>query len=226
MRSPRWQAQRFRPLLLHLRRILVIRNGLELHIVELAVDPFDLADIHVLDHFARLRIDGDRPAFACGWQLLGLHECMEPRHDFFGNPFVNIGRAECPSFNCRPLGLRQEGKAALQVEALQQLLRECVLTSQGLAGLAQAFFPKAAAIVLTPWTLAANQDLAYPSTQGERPADLAEGAQYFAALDALTAEDVEVYRLLVEVAHLVKPLAALHEEPLRSRVLARQQLGQ
>jgi len=32
-----------------------------------------------------------------------------------------------------------------------------------------------------------------------------------------------VYRLLVEVLHLVKPLAALHEEPLRRRVLARQQ---
>ena len=76
---------------------------------------------------------------------------------------------------------------------------------------------------MTPWTLAANQDLAYPRTQGERPADLAEGAQYFAALDALTAEDVEVHRLLIEVFHLVKPLAAIHEEPLRSRVLVRQQ---
>ena len=76
---------------------------------------------------------------------------------------------------------------------------------------------------MTPWTLAANQDLAYPQTQGERPADLEEGGQYFAALDALTAEDVEVYRLLFEVFNLVKPLSALHKEPLRSRVLARQQ---
>jgi hypothetical protein len=138
----------------------------------------------------------------------------------FPEGFMVLGDA-ISNFN--PIYGQGMSAAALQVEALQQLLRECVMTSQGLAGLAQAFFPKAAAIVLTPWTLAANQDLAYPRTQGERPADLAQGAQYFAALDALTAEDVEVYRLLVEVAHLVKPLAALHEEPLRSRVLARQQ---
>ena len=77
--------------------------------------------------------------------------------------------------------------------------------------------------MLTPWTLAASQDWAFPRTQGDRPADLEEGAQYFAALDALTADDVEVYRLLVDVFQLVKPLSALHEEPLRRRVLARQQ---
>jgi hypothetical protein len=52
-------------------------------------------------------------------------------------------------------------------------------------------------------------------------ADLAERARYFAALDALTAEDVAVHRLLVEVLNLVKPLSALYEEPLPSRVLAR-----
>jgi hypothetical protein len=112
--------------------------------------------------------------------------------------------------------------AALQVQALQQVLHERATALQGLDGLAQSFFPKAAAIVLTPWTLAAHQDWAFPQTQGDRPADLEEEAQYFAALDALTAEDIEVYRLLVDVFHLVKPLSALQEEPWRSRVLTRQ----
>jgi len=138
----------------------------------------------------------------------------------FPEGFMVLGDA-ISSFN--PIYGQGMSSAALQVEALQQLLREYAITSQGLEGLAQTFLPKAAEIVLTPWTLAANQDLAYPRTQGERPADLEEGAQYFEALDALTAEDVEVYRLLIEVFHLVKPLAAIHEEPLRSRVLARQQ---
>jgi hypothetical protein len=113
--------------------------------------------------------------------------------------------------------------AALQVQALQQVLHERATALQGLDGLAQAFFPKAAEIVLTPWTLATHQDWAFPQTQGDRPADLEEEAQYLAALDALTAEDVEVYRLLVDVFHLVKPLSVLHEEPLRGQVLARQQ---
>jgi hypothetical protein len=90
---------------------------------------------------------------------------------------------------------------------------------QGLTGLAQTFFPQAAEIIVTPWTLAATQDWVYPQTQGERPADLEEDAQYVAALDTLTAEDVEGHRLMVEVFNLVKPLSALHEEPWRSRVL-------
>jgi hypothetical protein len=45
-------------------------------------------------------------------------------------------------------------------------------------------------------------------------------------VDALTAEDNEVYRLLFEVLHLAQPLSALREEPLRSRVEAhRRQRG-
>jgi len=133
--------------------------------------------------------------------------------------FVVLGDA-ISSFN--PVYGQGMSSAALQVKALQQLLTERATGVQGLADLAQSFFPKAADIIATPWTLAAAQDWAYPQTQGERPANLEEDAQYFAALDALTAEDVEVYRLMVDVFNLVKPLSALHEEPLRSRVLARQ----
>jgi hypothetical protein len=112
---------------------------------------------------------------------------------------------------------------ALQVKALQLLLAERAINRHELAGLAQSFFSQAAEVIATSWTLAANQDLAYPQTHGERPADRADGAQYFAALDALTTEDIEVHRLVIEVFHLLKPLLALHEEPLRSRVLAQQQ---
>jgi hypothetical protein len=64
------------------------------------------------------------------------------------------------------------------------------------------------------------RDFAYPGTRGERPADLEEHGQYFADVDALTAEDLEVQRLVTEVLNLAKPLSALQEEPLRSRVEA------
>jgi 2-polyprenyl-6-methoxyphenol hydroxylase-like FAD-dependent oxidoreductase len=138
----------------------------------------------------------------------------------FPEGFLVLGDA-MSSFN--PFYGQGMSAAALQVQALQQLLAERATGGQGLAGLAQSFFPRAAEIIATPWTLAANQDLAYPQTQGERPADSEERAQYFAALDALTADDIEVHRLIIEVFHLVKPLSALQEEPLRSRVLARQQ---
>ena len=68
--------------------------------------------------------------------------------------------------------------------------------------------------------LAAGRDFAYPQTQGQRPEDLEESTQYFADVDALTAEDLEVQRLMAEVLNLAKPLSALREEPLRSRVEA------
>jgi hypothetical protein len=110
--------------------------------------------------------------------------------------------------------------AALQVQALQQLLGAREAGSQGLDGLALAFFPKAGEIIETPWALAAGRALAYPRTAGQRPADLEERTQYFADVDALTAEDIEVQRLVVEVLHLAKPLLALQEEPLRRRAEA------
>jgi len=142
----------------------------------------------------------------------------------FPEGLLVLGDALC-SFN--PVYGQGMSVAALQVKALQQLLTERAAGAQGLAGLALAFFPKAAAEIVTPWTLAANQDLAYPQTRGERPPNLEESAQYFAALNALAAEDREVHQLLAEVFHLVKPLGVLMEEPLQSRVVAhqRQQAG-
>jgi 2-polyprenyl-6-methoxyphenol hydroxylase-like FAD-dependent oxidoreductase len=59
------------------------------------------------------------------------------------------------SFN--PLHRQGMRAAALQVQALRQLSAERTSGSQGLEGLALAFFPKAADVIATPWTLAANQ---------------------------------------------------------------------
>jgi flavin-dependent dehydrogenase len=113
--------------------------------------------------------------------------------------------------------------AALQAEALQQVLSGRAMESQGLDGLASAFFPKAAHVVGNPWTLAANFDFAYPQTRGTRPPNLAESMQYFAAMSVVAAEDVGVQRLMAEVFNLAKPLSVLQEEPLRGRVVAQLQ---
>jgi 2-polyprenyl-6-methoxyphenol hydroxylase-like FAD-dependent oxidoreductase len=122
------------------------------------------------------------------------------------------------SFN--PVYGQGMSSAALQVQALRQLLAGRGSGPSGLDGLAPAFFSKAAEIIETPWTLAAGRDFAYPQTQGQRPTDLEESARYFADVDTLSAEDFEVQRLLVEVLNLAKPLAVLQKEPLRSRVEA------
>jgi 2-polyprenyl-6-methoxyphenol hydroxylase-like FAD-dependent oxidoreductase len=135
----------------------------------------------------------------------------------FPEQFVVLGDA-ISSFN--PVYGQGMSSAALQVQALQQVLRERAAASLGLDGLPLAFFPKAAEVVETPWSLAAGRDFAYPETQGERPPDLEERMQYFADVDALTADDLEVQRLVTEVLNLTKPLSALNDEPLRSRVEA------
>jgi 2-polyprenyl-6-methoxyphenol hydroxylase-like FAD-dependent oxidoreductase len=137
----------------------------------------------------------------------------------FPEGFVVLGDA-IASFN--PVWGQGMSVAALQVEAFQELLTERAKERRGLEGLAMTFFPKAAEVADNAWTLAANLDLSYPQTQGERPPDLKERLAYFAAVDALAPDDAEVQRLLIEVGNLCKPLSALNEEPLRSRVLAEQ----
>ena len=137
----------------------------------------------------------------------------------FPEGFVVLGDA-IASFN--PVWGQGMSSAALQVQAFQRLLAARATEGQGLEGLAMSFFPKARDVVANAWTLAANIDLAYPRTQGERPPDLKEQLAYFAAVDALATEDMEVHRLLVEVGSLCTPLSALNEEPLRSRALAEQ----
>jgi hypothetical protein len=138
----------------------------------------------------------------------------------FPERFLVLGDA-ISSFN--PIYGQGMSSAALQAKALQQLLADRVAGSQGLDGLGLAFFPKTAEVVATPWALAASFDFAYPQTRGTRPPDLEESSQYLAALDTLMAEDIKVQRLVTEVFQLAKPLSCLREEPLRSRVVERQQ---
>jgi 2-polyprenyl-6-methoxyphenol hydroxylase-like FAD-dependent oxidoreductase len=137
----------------------------------------------------------------------------------FPEGFLVLGDAVC-SFN--PVYGQGMSSAALQVKALQQLLNERVEQSQGLERLALAFFLRAAEVIVTPWTLAATFDFLYPQTCGTRPLNLTANAQYLATANAIAADDIKVQRLLAEVIALAKPLAALWEEPLYSRILARQ----
>lgn len=107
--------------------------------------------------------------------------------------------------------------AALQARALQQALAEC---DGEIDGLTTVFFRKAAEINSGPWTFVATLDFAFPQTRGERPPGLKEQAQYMAALDRLQADDIELERLVTGVFLMTQPLSILHQEPLRSRVLA------
>ena len=136
----------------------------------------------------------------------------------FPKGFLVLGDA-VSSFN--PIYAQGMSSAALQVQALENFLNERAQGKGRLDGSAPAFFAQVAEVVNTPWTLAANFDFAYPQTTGERPPDLEKTAQYFMALEALCANDIQVQILVMEVINLAQPLSALSEEPLRSRVEAR-----
>jgi 2-polyprenyl-6-methoxyphenol hydroxylase-like FAD-dependent oxidoreductase len=140
----------------------------------------------------------------------------------FPERFIVLGDA-ISSFN--PVYGQGMSSASMQVRALQEILKERASgkESAGLEGMAAAFFPKAAEVIATPWLLSSASDFIYPQTKGERPPGMVEGARYFAALDALSAEDIEVQRIVNEVFQLVRPVWELTSEPLRSRVLERQQ---
>jgi len=161
-------------------------------------------------------------------QLTQIHHYRFPRSvqrhyermTSFPEGFLILGDAVC-SYN--PIYAQGMSATALQARALQQILSERIAQSRALDGLASSFFPKAAEINSTPWWLAASFDFAYPQTRGERPPGMEQTARYFAAVDELQREDPKVQRLVTEVFQLLRPVSALQEEPLRSRILLRQQ---
>jgi len=138
----------------------------------------------------------------------------------FPDGLLILGDAVC-SFN--PVYGQGMTSSAMQAWALQTLLKDRAEQNHGLAQLASAFFPRAMEVISTPWTLAANSDFAYPQTTGERPPAMEEGFRYFAALDALQAEDPSVQRVVLEVFQLIKPLSAFWDDSIRDRVFAKMQ---
>lgn len=131
--------------------------------------------------------------------------------------FIAIGDALC-TFN--PIHAQGMSAAARQAALLGEVLTEHLSRERNLDGLAKNFHSRAAQFNRTPWSLAAAFDFAFPQTRGDRPAGAEERGRYFAVLDRLQAADPEIRRLMTEVFHLVKPLSALFEEPLQSRVRA------
>jgi 2-polyprenyl-6-methoxyphenol hydroxylase-like FAD-dependent oxidoreductase len=131
--------------------------------------------------------------------------------------FIAIGDALC-TFN--PIHAQGMSAAARQANVLREALSEYLSQARGTDGIAADFYSRATELNSTPWNLAAGFDFAFPQTRGQRPPGIEERARYFAVLDRLQTEDPEIRRLMTEVFHLVTPLSALLEEPLRSRVRA------
>ena len=66
--------------------------------------------------------------------------------------------------------------------------------------------------------MSAIPDFTYPETIGERPPDLEDRLNFQSALGRLAARDLEIYELLVEVRHVLKPLTLLDDPSIVTRV--------
>lgn len=110
--------------------------------------------------------------------------------------------------------------AALEAVELRRLLDERAGAADPLDGLNTAFFAAIEAVIDAAWQMSAIPDLASPTAQGERPANLPFVLQFGAALVELSARDPDVHRLEAEVRQLMKPPSALADPALMQRVMA------
>lgn len=133
----------------------------------------------------------------------------------FPQGLLPIGDAIC-IFN--PVYGQGMGVCAQEARLLQDLLARTASTPQTLPRLAFEFFAGARALIDTPWNSAAVPDFAHPQTRGERPPDLARQLEFAGAVLRLGAEDPEVHRLMLEVAHLITPRSAYREPGLLARI--------
>ncbi len=108
--------------------------------------------------------------------------------------------------------------AALEADVLNRLLTAQSAESDGLAGLAAAFFAEAERLIDTPWWTAAIPDFSDPRTEGQRPSDLEDMLKFFAALLKLAAQDAAVHKLFIEVQNLLKPRSVYRDPELVRRI--------
>jgi 2-polyprenyl-6-methoxyphenol hydroxylase-like FAD-dependent oxidoreductase len=131
----------------------------------------------------------------------------------FPRGLLPIGDAIC-RFN--PVYGQGMTVAAQEAMLLFDLLQ--ALDGDPLATLASAFLTKAETLIAAPWAMSAIPDFIYPETTGERPPDLEDRLNFQRALGRLTVRDAELYELLIEIRHVLKPLALLDDPSIVSRV--------
>jgi 2-polyprenyl-6-methoxyphenol hydroxylase-like FAD-dependent oxidoreductase len=131
----------------------------------------------------------------------------------FPRGLLPIGDAIC-RFN--PIYGQGMTVASQEANMLFDLLQ--TLDGDPLAMLAPTFLTKAETLLADPWAMSAVPDFIYPETIGERPGDLEDRLNFQSASGRLAVRDVEIYELLAQVRHLLKPLTLLDDSSIVTRV--------
>ncbi len=139
------------------------------------------------------------------------------RLDAFPAGLLPIGDAIC-RFN--PVFGQGMSVALQEAQALGQVLAATAPAGGSTGSLWRSYFAKVAAIVDTPWALAALPDFIYPQTKGERPDNFEASLRFGAALTRATARHADIHRLAAEVQHLLRPRNAFTEPHVLERIMA------
>jgi 2-polyprenyl-6-methoxyphenol hydroxylase-like FAD-dependent oxidoreductase len=131
----------------------------------------------------------------------------------FPRGLLPIGDAIC-RFN--PVYGQGMSTAARQVSLLSDLLGKS--TGDSLSTLAPDFLTETEDIIADPWAMSAIPDFIYPDTVGTRPKDLEKILNFQKGLSRLAARDTDVFALLTDVRNLLKPLKALDDPSIVSKV--------
>src|ERR1700678_497537 len=129
----------------------------------------------------------------------------------FPNGLIPIGDAIC-----RLNPVYGQGMTVALQEA--SLLFDLLRAGSELATLAPTFLAKAETLIADPWSMSAIPDFIYPETTGDRPGDLEERLNFQRALGRLAVRDAEVYELLTEIRHVLRPLSLLDDPSIVRRV--------
>jgi 2-polyprenyl-6-methoxyphenol hydroxylase-like FAD-dependent oxidoreductase len=108
--------------------------------------------------------------------------------------------------------------AAGQALSLRQALQQCA-ERRLQRDLATLYFQGCEDLNAAGWAVMETRDLAYPSTKGERPADLEERWRMGQAIRLLAESDLEVHALSVRVTHLLEPASSLQRPDIVRRAL-------
>jgi 2-polyprenyl-6-methoxyphenol hydroxylase-like FAD-dependent oxidoreductase len=131
----------------------------------------------------------------------------------FPRGVLPIGDAIC-RFN--PVYGQGMSSALRQASLLSELLGRS--NHDLLSTLPHDFLTKADDIVAEPWAMSAVPDFAYPETTGVRPKGLEERLNFQKGLSRLASRDADVLELLLDVRSLLKPLKALDDPSIVSKV--------
>ena len=131
----------------------------------------------------------------------------------FPRGLLPIGDAIC-RFN--PVYGQGMTVASQEANMLSELLQ--TLDGDQLGTLAATFLTKAETLIADPWAMSAIPDFIYPDTIGERPPDLEDRLTFQRALGRLAVRDAEIYELLVEIRHVLKPLTLLDDPSIVKKI--------